>query len=104
MNYNKSSLRPRTDLPALSTLHNKTRKSEVSSGQLEFLESSVLLVAGTAVRALPGRFRYTFALLVPGLSLLGGLSGHGSVDDLPAGTVQGKIPVLLSPECRHSWH
>ncbi|MFB9622084.1 hypothetical protein [Nonomuraea helvata] len=58
-------------------------------------QSSVLLVVGTVVWALLGRFRYAFALAGLGLSLLGALAGYGSADDLLADTVLGRIPVLL---------
>lgn len=58
-------------------------------------QSSILLVLGTVVWALLGRFRYTLALLGLGLGLLGGLAGYGSVDDLLAGTVLGKLPIPL---------
>ncbi|WP_336211063.1 hypothetical protein [Nonomuraea sp. LPB2021202275-12-8] len=58
-------------------------------------ESSVLLVVGTVVWALFGRFRYVLALLGLGLSLLGALAGYGSADDLLSGTFLGKIPILL---------
>jgi hypothetical protein len=44
---------------------------------------SSLLVLGTVVWALLGRFRYAFALLGLGLSLLGNLTGHGSADNFP---------------------
>ncbi|MFG1706995.1 hypothetical protein ACFLIM_27755 [Nonomuraea sp. M3C6] len=57
--------------------------------------SSVLLVLGTVVWALLGRFRYAPALLGLGLGLLGGLAGYGSADDLLSGTVLGKLPIVL---------
>ncbi len=56
-------------------------------------QSSVLLVIGAVVWALLGRLRHTLALLGLGLSLLGGLTGYGSVDDLLSGTVLGKLPI-----------
>ncbi|MCC5574601.1 hypothetical protein IMZ11_02975 [Microtetraspora sp. AC03309] len=52
---------------------------------------SVLLVLGTVVWALLGRFRY--AIVVLGLGVLGVLAGYGSADDLLSGTVLGKLPV-----------
>jgi hypothetical protein len=45
---------------------------------------STLLVLGTVVWALLGRFRYVFALLGLGLSLFGTLTGQGSADEFPA--------------------
>ncbi|WP_405142021.1 hypothetical protein OG589_32940 [Sphaerisporangium sp. NBC_01403] len=55
--------------------------------------SSVLLVLGTVVWAMLGRFRY--ALVVLGLGVLGGLAGYGAADDLLSATVLGKLPVPL---------
>ncbi|MGP3955746.1 hypothetical protein ACTWPT_07085 [Nonomuraea sp. 3N208] len=57
--------------------------------------SSVLLVLGTVVWALLGRFRYVLALLGLGLVLLSGLAGYGSADDLLSDTVLGKLPIVL---------
>ncbi|MEU6741995.1 hypothetical protein [Streptosporangium sandarakinum] len=55
--------------------------------------SSILLVLGTILWALLGRFRYALAAL--GLAALAALSGYGAVDDLLSGTVLGKLPVPL---------
>lgn len=55
--------------------------------------SSILLVLGTILWALLGRFRYAFVAL--GLGALAALSGYGTVDDLLSGTVLGKVPVPL---------
>ncbi|MFJ2028598.1 hypothetical protein [Streptosporangium sp. NPDC087985] len=54
--------------------------------------SSVLLVLGTVVWTLLGRFRYALAALGLGLVLLSALAGYGSADDLLTGTVLGKLP------------
>jgi hypothetical protein len=68
---------------------------EVQSGlymrQLHY-SSSILLVIGTVVWALLGRFRYALAVL--GLGVLGGLSGFGAADDLLTGTVLERLPTL----------
>jgi hypothetical protein len=56
--------------------------------------SSTLLVLGTVIWALLGRFRYVPALLGLGLALLSGLAGYGSVDDLLSGTLLGTIPIV----------
>ncbi|WP_329084271.1 hypothetical protein [Streptosporangium sp. NBC_01469] len=53
---------------------------------------SILLVTGTVVWALLGRFRYAFAVLGLGLGLLAVLSGYAAVDDLLSGTVLGRLP------------
>ncbi|GGP91813.1 hypothetical protein GCM10010140_21960 [Streptosporangium pseudovulgare] len=55
--------------------------------------SSILLVLGTILWALLGRFRYALAAL--GLGALAALSGYGAVDDLLSGTVLGKVPIPL---------
>ncbi len=55
--------------------------------------SSVLLVVGTILWALLGRFRYALAVL--GLGLLTGLSGYGAADDLLSGTILGKLPIPM---------
>ncbi|MGC5015138.1 hypothetical protein ACLQ2R_30620 [Streptosporangium sp. DT93] len=55
--------------------------------------SSVLLVGGTILWALLGRFRYAFAALC--LGALAALAGYGSADDLLSGTVLGKLPIPL---------
>jgi quinol-cytochrome oxidoreductase complex cytochrome b subunit len=55
--------------------------------------SSILLVLGTVLWALLGRFRY--ALTVLGLGLLGALAGYGAADDLLSGTALGKLPIPL---------
>lgn len=52
--------------------------------------SSIVLVLGTVVWALLGRFRYALAAL--GLGVLGVLSGYGSADDLFFRTFLGKLP------------
>ncbi|WP_157530464.1 hypothetical protein [Microtetraspora niveoalba] len=52
---------------------------------------SVMLVMGTVVWALLGRFRYAVAVL--GLGALGMLAGYGAVDDLLSGTALAKVPV-----------
>ncbi|MFC4119026.1 hypothetical protein [Nonomuraea zeae] len=57
--------------------------------------SSLLLVLGTAVWAVLGRFRYAPALLGFGLVLLSALAGYGSVDDLLSGTVLGRLPTVV---------
>ncbi|WP_214415689.1 hypothetical protein [Sphaerisporangium fuscum] len=54
--------------------------------------SSTLLVIGTVVWALLGRFR--FALAVLGLGVLGALSGFGVTDDSLSDTVLGRLPTL----------
>jgi hypothetical protein len=53
--------------------------------------SSVLLVTGTVVWVLLGRFRYALAVL--GLGVLGGLSGYVAADDLLSGTVLAELPI-----------
>ncbi|GAA3786362.1 hypothetical protein GCM10022226_00580 [Sphaerisporangium flaviroseum] len=53
--------------------------------------SSVLLVLGTVVWAMLGRFRYALAAL--GLGVLGGLAGYGAADDLLSGTFLGRLPI-----------
>ncbi|GAA0996101.1 hypothetical protein GCM10009555_091430 [Acrocarpospora macrocephala] len=53
--------------------------------------STYLLVLGTVVWALLGRFRYAVAVLCQGV--LGGLSGYGAADDLLSGTALGRLPV-----------
>ncbi|MFC6082167.1 hypothetical protein [Sphaerisporangium aureirubrum] len=55
--------------------------------------SSVLLLLGTVVWGLLGRFRY--ALVALGLGGLAVLAGFGAVDDLLYGTTLGKVPVPL---------
>ncbi|MGW0806649.1 hypothetical protein [Nonomuraea sp. NPDC002799] len=56
---------------------------------------SVLLTVGAVVWVMLGRFRYGFALLGLGLSVLALIGGYGSADDLMHSTVLGRIPVLL---------
>ncbi|MDP9864862.1 MULTISPECIES: hypothetical protein [Streptosporangium] len=55
--------------------------------------SSALLVLGTVLWALLGRFRYALAAL--GLGVLTGLSGYGAADDLLSGTILGKLPIPM---------
>jgi hypothetical protein len=68
---------------------------EVQSGlyvrQLHY-SSSILLLIGTVVWALLGRFRYALAVL--GLGVLGGLSGFGAADDLLTGTFLEHVSTL----------
>jgi hypothetical protein len=61
----------------------------------QLVGSSVLLVLGSVVWAVLGRFRYAPALLGLGLVLVSGLAGYGSADDLLSGTVLGKLPIVL---------
>ncbi|MFC4005979.1 hypothetical protein ACFOY2_02005 [Nonomuraea purpurea] len=57
--------------------------------------SLALFVLGTVVWAMLGHFRYPPALLSLGLTLLSGLAGYGSADDLLSGTILGKIPIVV---------